>query len=519
MACISMRRIARRGMLLVSGLTAVLLAVSDASGQIVTETERETFSMTDRPIDFGLPTIDPQRVFFGVDFGQGGELFARAFGDPTGDFLFDEEVVFRLTADPNTRMGVEFFAGVEGGTLSSTFLSDFRGTFQKTVQPGQPTFLLLDDDASNTSTNALLQAKSPTISAGGDFVLEGGFNASVAIEDILGNPVLDAAGQPMAVELPVALPGTSPIFEVKPGETSVDLASIGPSDLSLQVPPSVTTLGDTTTFVELPAPQGFRISGQGAQEPFMSLAVDTDEILVELLARRDLSAGIPGVATIGVEGAGFVAEVDTTDFFEGTFLEPVALKADASFDLIDLPLNFGAAIKHKYELTVDSFDVSNFRVVNAEGDVVVNETITANPTNFEWRVPEGAEAGDVLTVLLDVDINGSILTITELFSPVSDGLTLLDGEITLTVGGQPFTVFDAALGSVTEDRLSLNPVEIGRAETDVSGFWDTQTLAFDVIVVPEPSTAIAFAALAAALITRPRSRRIRHPEPENVSGT
>jgi len=519
MTCLSMRRIVRRGMGSMAGLAAVFLAVSDASGQIVTEIERETFAMTDRPIDFGLPTIDPQRVFFGVDFEGGGDLFARAFGDPTGQ-LISEEVVFRLTADPNTRMGVEFFAGVEGGTLSSTFLSDFRGTFQKTVLPGQSTFLLLEDDASNTSTNALLQAKSPTISAGGDFVLEGGFRASVAIEDTLGDPVLDAAGQPMAVELPVELPGTSRLFEVKPGETSVDLASINAADLSLQVPPSITTLGDTTTFVELPAPQGFRISGQGAQNPFMSLAVDSDEILVELLARRDLSAGIPGVATVGVEGAGFVAEVDTTDFFEGTPLELVALKANASFDLIDLPVNFGAALNHKYELTVDNFDVSNFRVVTAEGDVVVSETITANPTDFQWRVPEGAEAGDVLTVLLDVDFNGSILTTTELFSPVSDGLTLLDGEITLTVGGQPFTVFDAAFGSVTEDRLSLNPVEIGRAETDVSGFWDTQTLAFDVVVVPEPSTAMAIVvALCPMLFARPRSRTIRYPEVEKVSGT
>jgi len=498
------------------GLSATLAITSNARAQIVVERQQASITMNDRPIDHGLPGFADQDAFFGVELG--GDLVAQTFADPTSGFIFDggvffdEEIEFVISADPGTRMGFEFFAGVDGGTLSSHFLSEFESVFAKRVRPGQQTQVRIDNVADNSSGNTLLQAKSPTISAGANFVLEGGFDASIKVVDFDSN-VVEINGLPLSADFRLDLPGTSPVFTVSPGETSVDVASLGPTDFGLQVPASITTLGDNDTFVNLPLPQGFKINGTGEQEPFASLKVDTDKVLVDaLLARGGIpsSAGVPGLAEVSIDGAGFSASLDTAELDLNDFLD---VKAQASVTLIDLPLNFGAALRHEYELTVDDFDLSNFRVVDHDGNVVVTAPTrqgtdpTSLETFYDWTVPSTAAVGDVLTVLVDVDYNGELLAVTELFGPATEGLEVLAAELKITILGEEFTLFDESFGSATDDFVKFGDIELGRALNDLDGLWDTATLSYDVIVVPEPATVTAFALGALAIVVRARPSR------------
>lgn len=486
-----------------NGMVCAMLCfvcTSPAVAKQVTVRPTTNFELENVEIDFaatGSPFVSP---LLGID-QPAGTLLDVTFADFTGlftDFTADVDVT-----NTDLRVGVELFADTQDAKASGQLGIAANYTFDSTVLPGQKTTLVISELSPVANQNTVLEIGGPQFSAGARLVAEGTITLSLDVFDVNGEIFVDDDGNTYSADFPLDFNINETLFTVGNGTPSFTFPNIGPTAFGLSVPgPADVDASDVDLIINDNG--NLQANGEATADPFATLTLDIDKVITQLTG-----TGI----TIDDSASGGLGSLSASPTGVSMSIGFDPLKFTGGLNLIDIPLTGGLAINNEYEYIVQGALYSNFRVMDEDGVVVATDLVPEEgPAGddglaslvFEYTVPQDAEPGDELKLLVDLHPNATLEAITNLVGTLDGEIQIL--EANLSVGG--VSVVNEALIELPIPIGETRPLELGSFlnQLGVDDF-DLATLELTTVVVPEPGTFVMLGLGTLMMTRRPRAGR------------
>lgn len=444
------------------------------------------FEFDDVEVDFAATGTAFNSPLLGIE-QPAGTLLDLTFSDFTG--LFTDFTAHVDITNTDLRIGVELFADAQDAKASGQLGIAADYTYDSKVLPGQKTTLVIAELSPVANENTVLEIGGPQFSAGARVVAEGSVTLSLEVFDGNGDTYVDDDGITYKADFPLEMNINEKLFEIGNGVPAFTFPSIGPASIGLNVPgPADVAASDIALTINDNG--NLQANGQATADPFATLNLDIDQVIAQLT------------------GTGISIDDSATGGLGGLSVSPAGVSMSIGFDplnfvgalnLIDIPLTGGLAINNEYEYIVQGALYSNFRVMDESGAVVATDLVPdEGPPGgdglasliFEYTVPEDAENGDELTLMVDLHPNATLEGITNLVGTLDGEIEIL--EATLSVGG--VSVVSEALIELPIPLGETRPFELGSYLNQMGvDDYGTATLELTTVVVPEPGSIVLLA--------------------------